>query len=306
MSLLSIHNPTHRAIWGQCLGDSIASHLSNRDPLSTWLELQRQRKLPYKRGHLSIYAKQMIGLVDLRLKHPSSSALEFRQLAHDFFRKNAAQTLLCRAIKENQPYSNPDLELAVRIGPLATCFSDGIEMLDVMYALTKLFSTHPHSIVGSLIYATQSWNLSQETPIKNTDLFHFMRNWSTKTDIPSETWWVFEQAIRILEQEYPLQEMLDFVNNISGQPKDTPPSPRQSLSVLPLLFQNTETELDWSHILYFKGDVEILMNLKGCLLGLKHEVPTWLASSLSHVKALQSYPIQQVEPKEKQLRLFDL
>ena len=145
-----------------------------------------------------------------------------------------------------------------------------------------------------------------QTPIQNTDLFHFMRNWSTKTDIPSETWWVFEQAIRILEQEYPLQEMLDFVNNISGQPKNAPPSPRQSLSVLPLLFQNTETELDWSHILQFKGDVEILMNLKGCLLGLKHEVPTWLASSLSHVKALQTYPIQQVEPKEKQLRLFDL
>ena len=28
-------------------------------------------------------------------------------------------------------------ELAVRVGPLATCFCDGIEMLDVMYALTS-------------------------------------------------------------------------------------------------------------------------------------------------------------------------
>ena len=306
MSLLSIHNPTHRAIWGQCLGDSIASHLPNLDPLNTWVELQRQRKLPYKRGQLSIYTKQMIGLVNLRLRSPSSSALEFKQLAHSFFRKNSAQTLLCRAIKEDQPYSNADLELAVRLGPLATCFSDGFEMLDSIYALTKLFSIHPHSIVGTLIYTSQAWNLSQESPIENADLFHFMRNWSTKTDIPSETWWVFEQAIRILEQEYPLQEMLDFVNNISGQPKDTPPSPRQSLSILPLLFQDTETELDWSHILQFKGDIEILMNLKGCLLGLQHEIPTWLASSLSHIKSLQAYPIQQVEPREKQLRLFDL
>ena len=76
-----------------------------------------------------------------------------------------------------------------------------------------------------------------------------MRNWSTKTEIPSETWWVFEQAIRILEQDYPLPEMLDFVNNISGQPKNTHPSPRQSLSVLPLLFQHPETELEWSQIL---------------------------------------------------------
>ena len=305
MSPISIHNPIHRAIWGQCLGDSIASHLPSHDPLSAWMEFHRQRKLSYKRGQLSIYAKQMIGLVDLRLKNPSSGAPEFRQLAHDFFRKNAAHTLLCRAIKDNQPYANADLELAVRVGPLATCFSDGIEMLDVMYALTKLFSTHPHSIVGTLIYASLAWNLAQETSIENEDLFHFMRNWSTKTEIPSETWWVFEQAIRILEQEYPLQEMLDFVNNISGQPKDTPPSPRQSLSVLPLLFQNSETELEWSQILQFPGNVEILMNLKGCILGLKHEIPTWLASSLGHIKALQVYPIQQIEPKEKQLRLFD-
>ena len=306
MSLLSIHNPTHRSIWGQCLGDSIASHLSNLDPMHTWIDIRRQRTLPYKRGQLSIYAKQMVGLVELRLKHPSSSAIDFKSFAQDFFRKTAAQTVLCRAIKDNHPYSTADLELAVRVGPLATCFSDGLEMLDVIYGLTKLFSTHPHSIVGTLGYASQAWNLAQDIPMAHADLFHFMRNWSTKTDIPSETWWVFEQAIRILDQQYPMQEMLDFVNNITGRPKQTPPSPRHSLSVLPLLFQNSESELDWSNILQFQGDVEILMNLKGCLLGLQHEIPTWLASSLSHSKPLQRFPIQQLEHKERQLRLFDL
>jgi len=305
MNPVSLHNPTHRSMWGQCLGDSIAAHISSLDPLHSWSEFSRNQQLSYKRGQLSIYAKQMIGLVDLRQQYPSISATEFTRLAKDLFRKSNGHTLLCRAIKEDQPYSVADLELAVRIGPLATCFSDGLEMLDTVYALTKLFSTHPHSVVGTLTHAAHAWNLAQETPIVTADLFHFMRNWSTKTDIPSETWWMFEQAIRILEQGYPLQEMLDFVNNISGQPKDASPSPRQGLSVLPILFQQTESEMDWSNVLQFKGHVEILMNLKGCLLGLQHEIPTWLASSLSHIKSLQCYPIQQVEPIEKQLRLFD-
>ena len=55
--------------------------------MHTWIDICRQRKLPYKRGQLSIYAKQMIGLVELRLNHPSSSALDFKVFAQDFFRK---------------------------------------------------------------------------------------------------------------------------------------------------------------------------------------------------------------------------
>ena len=306
MSKLSIHNPTHRAIWGQCLGDSIASHLSNTDPIQTWKDFKQQRKLPYKRGHISIYAKQMMGLVELRLQHSTIRPNEFNHLAAEYLHRNTGHTLLCRAIKEKKPYVVPDMELAVRVGPLATCYTDLNEMLDTIYGLIKLFSTHPHAIVGTLAFAAHSWNQSQEVSIETADLFHAMRNWSIKTDIPSETWWVFEQAIRILEQRYPLQEMLDFVNNITQQPKETLPSPRQSLSVLPLMFQQQETDVDWSYCLQPQGGNELLMNLKGCLLGLRYEIPNWLAVSLSHIKALQAYPIQHLEPKEQQLRLFDL
>ncbi len=304
MMTLSIHNPTHRAIWGQALGDSISGYLHTRDPLSAWTSISQQRQLPYKRGQLSIYGKQMLGLVDLRLRFPSSSPKEFQEKARVFFESHSGHTLLCRALKDNQPFHLPDLEMAVRIGPLATCFKDSLEMLDTLYGLTKLFSTHPHAIVGSLTFGTQCWNLAQETALSTADLFHFLRNWATKTDIPSETWWVFEQAIRILEQRYPLQEMLDFVNNINQCNKERPPSPRHSLSVLPILFQHNESTVDWTNILQIGGDIELLMNLKGCLLGLQHDIPTWLATSLGHVKKLQSYPIQQVVEAPQQLKLF--
>ena len=130
------------------------THIQFRPIEHTWNDLHRQRKLPYKRGQLSIYAKQMIGLVDLRMKIPAAALLSSSSSHKGLFRKSNGQTLLCRAIKENQPYSNPDLELAVRL-VLCYVFFRRIEMLDVMYALTKLFSTHPHSIVGSLIYASQ-------------------------------------------------------------------------------------------------------------------------------------------------------
>ena len=304
MNTFSLHNPTHRAIWGQCLGDSISGYLHNREASAVWATIQEQRSLPYKRGQLSIYSKQMLGIVGLRLQYPTSSALDFQQKSLQYLSEHSAHTLLCRAIKDKQPFVLPDLELAVRVGPLATCFSDGLEMLDVVYGLTKLFSTHPHSCVGTLTFAAQCWNMAQENPQDIQDLFHFTRNWSTKTELPSETWWVFEQAIRILQQGYPIQEMLDFVNNINHCPKSQPPSPRQSLSVLPLLFHHTEEAVDWSNIVKIGGDIELLMNLKGCTLGLQHEIPTWLAQSLGHIKSLKPYPIQQVEVAARQLKLF--
>ena len=306
MTGLSIHKPTHRAIWGQCLGDSLAGYLYNKDAVQAWESIRTQKTLPYKRGQLSIYGKQMLTLVQLRLQHPTSSALDFQNKARTALLTHSAHTLLCRALKDKdqQAFHLPDLEMAVRVGPLATCFSDGHEMLDVVYGLCKLFSTHPHSMVGTLMFAMQCWNLSQETPQSTQDLFHFARNWATKTDIPSETWWFFEQAIRILEQNYPLQEMLDFVNNITQTPKERAPSPRQSLSVLPILFHHPEQAVDWSYILSIGGDIELLMNLKGCTLGLQHEIPTWLATSLGHIKLLKQFPIQQVEVVERQLKLF--
>ena len=307
MTTLSIHNPTHRAIWGQCLGDSISSYLQGHLPASvTWQQVLQEQNLPYKRGQLSTYAKQMLLLVELRCKYPTISKNEFTSMALDSLTKNSSHTLLCRALKEQQPFDLPDLEMAVRVGPLATYYTDGFEMLDQVYAITKHFSTHPHALVGTLLFAAKCWNSVQNSPRSTDDLFHFARNWGAKTDIPSETWWLFEQAVRILEQGYPMQEMLDFVNIINQHPKDTLPSPRQSLTMIPLLFNGTEASFDWTQLLDIGGDLEIILNLKGCLLGLHQEIPTWMARSLSHLKVLSNYPIQHVDTQPTQLPLFDL
>ena len=304
MSNLSLYPPAHRAIWGQCIGDALSNYLRGKDAQNVWSHACATSSLPYKRGQISAYSKQMLTIAKLFQKHRTKAPKDFIRLVKEQLIKQHDHSLLCKALSEAQPFNLPDIEMAVRIGPLSALFSDCREMLDCIYPLTKLMSTHPHAIVGTLIFAAFCWNEAQPTPLSDEDLFHFMRNWSVKTELPSETWWMFEQANRILAQGYPLQEMLDFVNNITNRTPISLPSTRESLSVIPVVLQRTENGFDWTQLLTLGNTQDVLMGMKGCLMGIRSEIPTWQALPVQHLKPLNQYPIQHLEPESIQLKLF--
>lgn len=304
MSDLSLYPPAHRAIWGQCIGDALSNHLRGRNADEAWQQARTVSSMPYKRGHISAYSKQMITIVKIFQRNPTKTPKDFVALVQEQLLKQHDHSLLCKALSEAQPFDLPDIEMAVRIGPLAALFSDSREMLDCIYPLTKLLSTHTHAIVGTLIFASFCWNESQATPLSDEDLFHFLRNWAVKTELPSEIWWMFEQANRILTQGYPLQEMLDFVNNITNRTPISLPSTRESLSIIPVVLQRSANGFDWTQLLSFGNTQDVLMGMKGCLMGIRSEIPSWQALSVQHIKSLSQFPIQHLEPESIQLKLF--
>ena len=304
MTEFLLHPPTHRAIWGQCIGDALANHLRGKNASEIWDVASRNATLPFKKGQISTYSKQMLMLVKTHQRFPTKSPNDFAKIIREQLLKLHDHSLLYKAITEAQPYHLPDIEMAARVGPMATQFSDIREMLDCIYPLTKLMSTHPHAIIGTLIFAAFCWNDSQATHLSDEDLFHLLRNWAVKTELPSETWWMYEQATGILAQGYPLQEMLDFVNNITNGSAVSRPTTREGLSIIPVILQRSEQDFDWGRILSHGNTQNVVLSMQGCLMGIRSKIPTWQAQSVVHLKVLSSYPIQRVQQADLQLKLF--
>ncbi len=282
----------NRALWGQCIGDSIGRHLLNKtNAESIWKECVEQQSLPFKRGRYSVYAQQSLTFVQQHHSNVQIDIEHFQKSLITRLRSKTSNTMLCRAIRNGAPFDSADLETAVRLGPIATCFSDHNQMLDWLYPLSMIVSTNPIALTGAALYASACWHRGQES---SANIFDSIATWQGITSLSREILWAYQQATYILSKEYDQQEMLSFVGSFLGQ--DVPyPTSQLSLSILPIMIHNTQTDFIHSltEAIKIGGELELIGGMMGCLSALSNDIPDWLQAAYSRDHILNSkFPIQ--------------
>lgn len=301
------YNPVHLAIWGQFVGDSIGHYLlrlQSEQSASQWQLWTKNKTLPFKRATFSIYATQAKTLLQVHSAKVHPNPEHFRQELIEKLRKEPSNTFLSRAIHNDTPFDFVDLEPAVRLGPLATRFSKHEDMLNWLLPIVQIGTNNQIAITGALLYASICWHISQDQDLST--IFTNLRQWTRSSEFESSTWWAHQQALEIYSQ-YDEQELLIFVSSFLESSILSQPSAQTSLSVLPILLHQAihETEFNLGSILQWGGDLELLAGMKGCIAGLKHNIPDWLQNHYQNNKAISAFPIRTLSEKEdSQLRLF--
>ena len=300
---MDINSIINRVVWGQCTGDVLGDFLQNKEaPLEIWRSSNITEQMPFKKGRISIFTKQMLLIMDLWKENAHCSSQEFAQLCIEKLHSHTSQTLFCRAIHNKHPFALPDIEMAARLIPLAIAIEDLPQMLDLCYDLIKIATIDPYASAGILRLLCYCWGMVHQ---HNMDtVLAILNTWSASKDIPPNIWWAFHQAQFILDNGFGQSEMLNFVNSLQndGNPLQMP-STQHSLSVIPLLIHNLHSH-NWQNLVFLEGDFTLLCAIQGALLAIQQDIPTWLTAPIQHLKVLQKYPIEL--PKSTQPRQLPL
>jgi ADP-ribosylglycohydrolase len=299
-----MQNKTYQALWGQCIGDAVGRHLLNKqNPQELWGRYYQTQNLPFKRANYSIYAKHSILFAQQFLNKNHQNITDYIDRLLPRLRSNTSNSLLCRAIRNGVPFNSPDIETAVRLGPLATCFEEHEKMLDWHYHLTKLLSLHPISISGALLYSSACWHAARNIDV---NIFEKVIEWNGSTNINSNIWWSYQQSFWILENRYGVQEMLTFIDSFLQQEDQILPAARQIISTIPLLWFHRTNDFgtSYSHALTFGAELDLIGGMSGCLTALCNGIPVWLQTPFMTNRTLQKYPIDLSQDKDNQFKLF--
>jgi len=292
------------ALWGQCIGDSIGRHLLNKtNAESIWKECVDQLSLPFKKGKYSVYAQQSLTFVQQNQGNVLIDNQHFQNILITRLRSKTSNTMLCRAIRNGSPFDTADLETAVRLGPLAACFSEHNHMLNWLYSLSTIVSTNPIALVGSVIYSSACWHRAQGN---TNNIFDSISTWPGAKTLSSEILWAYQQAGWILKNEYDQAEMLSFVSSFLKQDVPSPTS-QLSLSILPLMLHNSKNDYIGSltEAIKIGGELELIGGMMGCLSALSSDIPEWIQVPYLNDQALIKFPIQILKSKDTdQFKLF--
>jgi hypothetical protein len=300
-------NPAHLALWGHFIGDSIGHYLlrlQSEQVASQWQVWTKSQTLPFKRVTFSVYATQANILLQVHSAKLYPNPEHFRQELIEKLRKESSKTLLSRAIHNDTPFDFVDLEPAVRLGPLATTFSKHEDMLNWLLPVVQIGTNNQIAVTGALLYSSICWHISKGQEL--SEIFENLKQWTQYSAFESSTWWAYQQAFEIYSQ-YDEQELLLFVSSFLDSSVLSQPSAQTSISILPILLHQAihETEFNLGSILQWGGDLELLAGMKGCIAGLKHNIPDWLQNHYQNNKVLSVFPIRPPSEKEdSQLRLF--